>query len=223
MPSKKYRTNNITSPEIPEGPGVYSWYVDLYLPERDTIEIIALLKNPSEDASRKESVLREFLSNKLFHPFRETPYEIKLSGKLKPFYSGKLEHQQDISDELVSKILLAPDRLKDLFNVLKKVDTNFLSPIYIGMAGNLRDRLTTHVQQIESYYSKVNSSLRLENIDLEEALRSNHKFALEAIVVRNIDPKKLYFTFIEFDFDNKIEADLENILNRLNYPLCGRN
>ena len=223
MSLRKYRTNNISSPDIPEGPGIYAWYADLHLPEKDTNDLIGFLQKNEIKKEIKYSVLLDFLNRKLLQPFKESQYNIKISGKLKPKYFGKIDHQQEFSDGLIEKIIEDPNRLKSLYKILKSIDTSFLSPIYIGMAGNLKTRLTTHINQINNYYNNLSSSSEFEINTIEESLLRDHKFALEAIVVRKIEPKKLYFTFYEVDFDNKIESDLENILNRLNYPLCGRN
>ena len=130
---KKYRISEITSSSIPSGPGIYSWYADLHLPEKDTEEVINLLLNEIS-FTRKENILREFLERKLFSPFVETPYKVKLEGKLKPLYTGILENKFNVSDSLIQSFLEDPSRLRGFQQVLKNLNISFLSPIYIGMA-----------------------------------------------------------------------------------------
>jgi hypothetical protein len=50
-----------------------------------------------------------------------------------------------------------------------------------------------------------------------------HTFAHEAMVIRRFDPNDLWVNVLQTALDHEITYSVENILNRINYPLCGRN
>ena len=51
----------------------------------------------------------------------------------------------------------------------------------------------------------------------------DHKFAHEVIIQRKLNINDLEVHIMKLEVEENIQVDVENILNRLNYPLCGRN
>ena len=91
----------------------------------------------------------------------------------------------------------------------------FASPLYMGMAGDLRSRLATHKALIERYR-------RLYRQEGEPARDSDSGFAWQ-VAKRRIPPDRLIVFTCTTAADNNIAVDIENILNRIYYPILGRN
>ncbi len=218
-----YRWTEIS--KVPQKPGVYAWY---YSPEitdydlRKAIDDIKKLKQIGKVHLASE-VVENFLYNSIFRYFREEPYQAFLSGPLKPQYQGYIEHQPSLSETLVSRILEEPERLITVKEVIEKSAPNFASPIYIGMSERLGVRLKQHKKLIEKYRSQVEVSEMNEKIfSAEEIDNSDRGFALQ-ICRRNITPSRLFVVVNILANIDKKYVDIENILNRIHYPLLGRN
>lgn len=209
--------------DIPKEPGIYAWYFSPEITDFDLSEaiqkIISLkLENNHSLAS---GVIRDFLSKNIFRYFQEDPYEASLCGPMKPRYSGMLSHQPTLSASLIERIFEEPERLKSIKFILEKSAPHFASPLYIGMTKKLGKRLMQHKKLIEKYRKEISREIvdsRVENIE-----DADHSFALE-ICKRNILPSRLFVIINIFDNQSQKEyVDIENILNRIHYPLLGRN
>lgn len=203
--------------DVPAQPGVYAWY---YTPEitafdLDRIEAeVTALKAADATCAAKDAV-RAFLDQNVFSYFREQPYAAQLRGPLKPRYEGQIEHKPSLSDSLLERIVEEPARLATIRDVLEGSAPHFASPIYIGMAEKLRARLKQHKALIEKYGE-------LPDLGASEEERRDQSFARE-VRSRNIPPSRLFVVAKVISGSPGAYIDIENILNRIHYPLLGRN
>jgi hypothetical protein len=209
----------------PNTPGVYSWYYRIELSNKDIAKCVEDVDlEPSSDT--KQAIIREFLEVHLFKYYEEMPYLISLSGQLKPKYEGSIAHRPDVSLSLIRRLSEAPNKLYNLKETLKLAIPLFASPIYIGVARRLRERLLQHVRLIDQLQHLRASALEdiqpLSTGGTEDENR-DHKFAYEVSITREFRPSNLVVNTLELSIEDSIRYDLENVLNRINYPLCGRN
>jgi len=208
---------------VPQKSGVYAWYFSPEITEFDLSEAIQKLKayQGSQDRESSLKLLDSFLFKNIFSYFEEDPYEAILSGPLKPKYQGKLSYQPNLSSSLIERILEDPERLRTIKNVLEKSAPFFSSPLYIGMAERLGSRLLQHKKLIEKYRSQMpiqDKTLSHEG-DYGDV---DNSFAFE-IYRRQITPSRLFVAINIIDDKKQNYVDIENILNRIHYPLLGRN
>lgn len=217
MPQVNTQVETFTWPklsEAPERPGVYAWYVRLALGEADLSEFEQAVEAKRQTGGNPAPIVQETLEQHFFHPFQETAYSVKLSGALKPRYVGELLHQPATSEGLIERLSNDPARLRPIANVLGAAAPFFTAPLYIGMARNLRARLAQHKSGIESF------------ADNPAAAAGNDKISgfAQQIVQRGFNPRRLFVVCIPVgDVDSDEQLDLENILNRINFPIFGRN
>jgi hypothetical protein len=198
----------------PDEPGVYAWY---YSPEITDFDLERTIEGvrTSSDKAEAERMIRSMLDERLFHYFREEPYTAALSGPLKPAYVGSLEHDSVASGSLVSRLAADPERLRTIRNVLALSAPMFASPLYIGMATILKSRLAKHKELIERFRSVVPR-------DGQIARNSDAGFAWQ-VAKRKIPPERLFVFTCSTSSDDGTAVDIENILNRICYPILGRN
>lgn len=203
--------------DVPAAPGVYAWY---YTPEitafdldQITAQILTLREGAGPGAAKQ--AVRAFLDEAVFSYFREQPYSAHLRGPLKPRYEGQIEHRPTLSESLLDRIVEAPERLATIRSVLEASAPDFASPIYIGMSERLRTRLGNHKALIEKYGE-------LPDPGPSEEDQRDHSFAKE-IRARGIPPSRLFVVASVIAGPPGTYVDIENILNRIHYPLLGRN
>jgi hypothetical protein len=218
-----FRYSEVSS--APNTPGVYSWYYRIELTDKDIAKCIEDVElEPLQEA--RDDLVRSFLETHLFRHYKEVPYFIALSGQLKPRYEGFIDHHPDVSSSMIRRLSMAPNNLYELKRTLKLAIPLFASPIYIGVAKRLRERLLQHVRLIDQLQhlraSAVGDIDALPKGRTEDEDR-DHKFAYEVSMVRGFRPSSLIVNTLELPIDDSIRYDLENVLNRINYPLCGRN
>ncbi|MBS1038816.1 hypothetical protein [Gluconobacter cerinus] len=200
----------------PALPGVYAWYYSPEITDYDLEQTISRLKEyRNVNRLAAETLVRETLDNRVFRHFREDPYKAVIEGPLKPNYTGTLEHTFQISSGLVQRIVDDPDRLRTIRNVLDISAPMFASPLYIGMATNLQTRLATHKSLIERYR-------RVHRQEPESSRSTDAGFAWQ-IAKRKIPPDRLIVFTCTTETDGNTAVDIENILNRVYYPILGRN
>jgi len=203
--------------DVPAEPGVYAWY---YTPEITTHDLdrvtstVKALKASAGVAAAKEAV-RTFLNESVFRYFQEQPYSAQLSGPLKPTYEGCIEHAPTLSDTLLDRIIEEPARLATIRTVLETSAPDFASPIYIGMSRELGVRLKKHKSLIEKYGELPNRGATVDE-------KRDQSFARE-VRARTIPPSRLFVVARVIGGPPGIYVDIENILNRIHYPLLGRN
>jgi len=201
----------------PASPGVYAWYYQPDITDFDlnkAISTIIALRDTNRAGAEKAA--REMLQDRLFRYFREDSYQAVVEGPLKPTYRGALEHAFEVSSGLVSRIIDQPERLRSIRDILRGSAPIFASPLYIGMSSNLRARLGTHKLLIEKH--------RLTRLkEIQQPRDSDAGFAWQ-VAKREISPERLFvFTYVTQSDDEDLAIDVENILNRLYYPILGRN
>lgn len=215
---KKISWNQITRQHISEGSGVYAWYYTNKISLFDIKSLIQVLgiTDSSVDRSKKiEDFIREFV----LLPYEETPFNVTISGKLKPRYTGELFHEQTVTDLLVSKISCNPNLLFDIRKMLATIDYSFMSPLYIGMASNLVVRILKHKFLIEQYGNTgIPAEIDCDNVEDKR----DHDYA-SRVVKRKLTETNLYVVLKEIDKEYSLHNITENILNRINYPILGRN
>jgi len=201
--------------EAPEVPGVYAWYVRLFLGEADLREFeSAVVYERNRQTGGEEAIVSAMLQRHFFHPFQETAYKVRLDGALKPKYRGELEHEPASSQTLVDRLIDDPSRLRQIASVLNMAAPFFTAPLYIGMATNLRARLLKHKSLINSF---------ADNPGTVGSDEGSAGFARQ-VVARGFNPTQLFVACIPIEgIENDEQNDLENILNRINYPIFGRN
>lgn len=203
--------------DVPAQPGVYAWYYTPEITAFDLADITAAVVNfkASGEPNAAKDAIRIFLEQSVFSYFREQPYSAQLRGALKPRYEGMIEHRPTLSESLLDRIVEEPARLATIREVLEGSAPHFASPIYIGMSERLRIRLKRHKSLIEKYGE-------LPDLGGSEEDKRDQSFARE-IRVRNIPPSRLFVVAKVISGPAGSYVDIENILNRIHYPLLGRN
>ncbi len=205
---------------VPDSSGIYAWYYRHLLTDHDidrlSNDLVAARGNPEQS----EYLVREFLLTFLFDVFREDPYQVTLTGPLKPAYEGDVPHVMTITTGLVRRIAAEPTRLRILKRVLEEAIPEFASPIYIGMSDDLRDRVNTHKRLIQKYTGGERFDFGEGQVSEKES--ADHSFARE-VVRRGFSLSRLAVAVRVIETPENIHLDAENILNRINFPLCGRN
>lgn len=201
--------------------GIYAWYFSPMISTCDVEDLKRKLE--SLNNSEKHECVRNFLMNNLFDYFKESPYSAKLNAPLKPAYNGFLHHNQKISATLVDKIVDDPDRLTVIKKLLSHTVPHFASPLYIGMSNCLSTRINRHKSLIEKFSSQRET--KIFDTEKEADLLGDQSFASE-VVNRKIPSSKLNVWILPvpmIETRNEEYKDLENILNRIYFPLFGKN
>ena len=193
---------------------MYAWYSKLVISRAD-IEAVIRNVNAAQQGGEAQAraVVENALNSFIFGPYQETPYQVTMRGQLKPKFIGEVLHEPSKSDSLIERLAADPERFRVIADVLKNVAPWFTAPLYIGMAKNLRTRLKQHRNKI---------------VELRDSHSGGRDIVAEAgfanqVVARNFDPTNLFVHIAEVNVDSGEHNDLENILNRINYPIFGRN
>lgn len=206
--------------QAPEGAGVYAWY---YEPEITDFDLGVALSAIDQrlgvgDRPGAEAIVEALLNDNILSYFRQDPYEVMLSGPLKPRHLGRAAHEQKVSSGLVERVVDDPKRLRHLRDVLAASAPHFASPIYIGMSDGLRSRLARHRALIERFRAE---DVRRDVLD-DPSQPEEAGFA-RRVVRRRIPPDRLFVMVLETSAVEGLHVDAENILNRIYYPILGRN
>jgi len=223
LSTKHFRFSEVA--QAPNVPGVYAWYYRIELTDKDIATCVEEVELETSEEVRDE-IVRTFLDTHLFRYYKEVPYFVALSGQLKPRYEGVIDHHAEVSAGLIRRLAEAPANLYELKRTLRLAVPHFASPIYIGVATRLRERLMQHVRLIDSLQhlrASAVSDLQPIPVGATSEEDRDHKFAYEVTMIRGFRPSSLVVSTLELPVDDSIRYDLENILNRINYPLCGRN
>jgi len=213
---KKIHWRQINNQHTPNSSGIYAWYYTIVIGDHDINKFISIVSDKNKDTCLRKKYVSEFLSKNIFNYFDEPPYKAIISGGLKARYEGKLKHKRHISEDLIERLFNHPKTIIDVKNFLNESDFEFSRPLYIGMAKNLKSRLLKHKSLIEKY--KLNSDI----IDSERNTPEDLDFA-SRIVERKFIETNLYVVIREAEEKNSLHNILENIFNRINYPIMGRN
>jgi hypothetical protein len=201
---------------VPETTGVYAWYSRLEISKADVdavVRDVAASKLLGDDFQAKKAVIQA-LDRFVFGPYRESPYRVELRGALKPRYGGEVSHEPSRSESLVERLVEHPERFRKITEILSGVAPGFTAPLYIGMAVNLRTRLRKHKRRIIELRDNGWSP---STDDLVDAGFANQ------VVARGFEPTNLFAMIAEVPVETTEHNDIENILNRINFPIFGRN
>lgn len=212
-PKKMSYTDLATAPQCS---GVYAWYSSLSIWKSDLDEFELRVNEKKNDRAQAFAYVEEKLDSLVFKKYREDDYQITLRGPLKPKYEGEAKHIPPASNSLVDRLIDDPTRLRVIAESINGAAPFFTAPLYIGMARNLRERLLKHKQLIDSLYDSLKSRNALEIKDGDAG------FARQ-IVARGFDPMSLFVYVHEVDVRTNEQVDVESILNRINFPIFGRN
>ena len=201
---------------VPTDSGIYAWYS---VPELSVHDIEQCAKECSEliaQGLKDEATARvhRLIVDSILLRSEPAPYDIEISGPLKPRYSGSARFLDPFSPEVLLNIASDPERLHALRRALKHSAPWFVAPLYIGMSGNLRDRLRSHKALIEQPTSNpfnLPSDVMLEDQSFASEIRR-----------RGIAPSSL-FVFAQVHGGNPAYSrDIEYLLNRSTFPVLGR-
>ncbi len=204
----------------PSAPGVYAWYYRQVITNFDLNSLLERLREA--DARQKRELVRCFLARHVFGAFESPPYNAEISAPLAPSYTGELTHKIEITEGLIQRICEAPERLRVIKEVLESAVPEFATPIYIGMSEDLRTRLRTHKRLIGTYKSAEGRMGVAPSAAAPDASLEDHSFAKE-VVRRQFSLNGLVVAVRTIKSRDSAHVDAENVLNRINYPICGRN
>jgi hypothetical protein len=204
----------------PPGPGIYSWYYTPTITDFDLQQAISEIHSRKEagDTAGALSTVKELLRSQVLAYFRQDDYSISLVGPLKAPHYGAAVHHQEPSESLIRRIADDPERLYPLREVLRATTPYFASPLYVGMSDSLKGRLQTHKLLIQKL-----RDAGLSATDISTAQPEDAGFA-RRIVARRIPPDHLIVAYCEIPAVHPdLHTDAENLLNRMFYPVLGRN
>jgi hypothetical protein len=202
--------------QVPETTGVYAWYSRLEIGRADVEGVIAEVTEAKEkgDVQKARAVFSGALDRFVFGPYKESPYRVELRGALKPRFGGEVNHEPSRSESLLDRLVDQPDRFRKIAAILAGVAPGFTAPLYIGMAINLRSRLRKHKRRIIELRDNGGSP---STDDLADAGFANQ------VAARGFEPTNLFVMIAEVPVETTEHNDIENILNRINFPIFGRN
>jgi hypothetical protein len=206
--------------QAPASPGVYAWYYEPEITDFDLEAALAAVRAHIALGDRvgAEAVVTALLSEHVMSYFRQDPFEVVLSGPLKPRHSGVAEHDQRLSPTLVQRLLDDPDRLRPLRDILAGSAPYFASPLYVGMSDNLQSRLARHRTLIERFRQEG-----FRRAPSDATGQTEEAGFARRVVSRRIPPDRLFVMVCEADQVEGLHIDAENLFNRMYYPILGRN
>ncbi len=199
--------------DVPSNAGVYAWYYEVRIGKKD----IDSLKNDIEEAKNDGTVdpievVKSFLYENIFKFFEEGSYNVDVYGKLKPSYKGGINNKSDVSTSLSERVLENPNRIEKVKKHISGLAPKFSSPIYIGKSENLWRRLSNHKKMIRNFKKG-------EVFDVGKPSRDKN-FA-QRVVANSMQPSFLHVE-TKVIKGGDVELDIENILNRISFPIFGR-
>lgn len=91
------------------------------------------------------------------------------------------------------------------------------------MAENLKKRLSKHKRLIERFRDDDSRQFKFGQTQAVENINGRDQSFAWQVCKRNISPTKLFVMVRVVDETDNNYLDIENILNRIHYPLFGRN
>jgi hypothetical protein len=205
---------------VPMRAGIYAWYGRIVVPDPDRAR--------ATDTAGLESLVRE----QIFARFQRQPYDITLSAALEPRFRGRVLHSPESlppADGSADAISRAADAVSDF--LARSFAPAFSAPIYVGKAVKqpLSSRIAQHLAGLREYLGRSAEYLETQRRGLLEDPMSldpeeidAHSFAIEA-AVRRFSPSRLFLVTYAPPTINPADIGLlENVVNRINYPICGR-
>jgi hypothetical protein len=202
---------------VPEKPGLYAWYHELAIPAAD----VGMCRDQLATATNRDEsreIITECVQRLIFSQYAETDYQVELKGPLKPRYRGTIPYNHHLDENFLDSLVNDPDGLWLLAQALRSMTPYFSSPIYIGVAKtSLKSRIQTHRKLIDEYRDQADRRPTLEGMD------ADHSFAHDAMILRKFRPTDLRVYVMPLEEASPVAMAAEYVLNRINFPLCGRN
>ncbi len=207
--------------QLPVEGGIYAWY---YKPHISKKAIKDLEDEHHELDSAELSIrIKALLYREVFEFLDEADYQATMDGGLRPDYVGKLKYVSPVSKSLCDALAKRPEQLWTIQSILKNCPFYFTPPIYVGMSKSLRTRLKTHRTHLEgmSFQDEEHSAALLKDVRDEDERRSM-SFALD-VSRRDMSLERLCVAVNVMNVEDDSHKNIENILNRIAHPICGRN
>lgn len=201
-----------TLANVPSDPGLYAWYL--------ATEIRAADLGDRAATERNLQLLGSQLSLPRLGVDARSHLSLRFTGELAHDYVGSTQRSE--FTDLVARAVADPARRLQLAELLKLATPALTSPLYVGVATSLRDRLDVHKRTIEKFQEATDG--RDGDSPGDEAAYS---FARE-VVRRGISPRRLrvYVIPVRDSEDRELTREVaeaaETLLNRLFYPTLGR-
>jgi hypothetical protein len=205
---------------VPIRAGIYAWYGRVVVSEP--------VRAQASNASTLDALFREHV----FGRYQRQPYDVTLSAALEPRFRGRVLHQLDLpsTSDWSGKTTA---RIADtVFTFLaRSFAPAFSAPIYVGKAVKqpLSMRVAQHLSSLREYMGRsteflenqrralISGELETDNEEIDA-----HSFAIEAAMRRFAPERLLLVTYAPPTIEADDVSFLENIVNRINYPICGR-
>lgn len=202
-----------------EASGVYSWHYNMRFSKHDMdIFVKYVLANRATETERKnnKSYIVNFLNEKLFSFFKYPNYLVSMTGPLLPKYSGNISHEIGPAVTIIDRLYENPTLIYGVSESLAKISPEFSNPLYIGMASNLSRRIVQHKEMLLGLKENYLYSFSPEITDGEKS------FA-ERVQKRGFILENLFVCVEPVPNGGALNNIVENIMNRINYPVLGRN
>ena len=197
--------------DAPDASGIYAWYYRPHLSVPDVQAVKAEL-TVIGDPNDRQALVRTFLERHVYGLLTEPDFEAAISGPLKPRYEGTLSHRPALTPALLERLSNDPSAFDDLRQLFEGDIHLLSSPLYIGMAKSLRRRLAAHRNLIEVFREGGQAAANPDD---------DHSFA-RTVHARGIRPSRL-MVCVQIATVSERMVNLENILNRVFFPIFGRN
>lgn len=196
----------------PQTSALYCWYYRLALHEYDVEECIDAIGEVS--TADAQSIVEDFFASHLLSYTAPTEYFAKLTGALKASYEGTLSYVPSLGESYYMRFVDDPALLRSLASATPLLAPYFASPLYIGISGNLQQRLLQHMKAIKPPEG-MRSRVSAESADFEPSIS---QFG-DRVRERRMVPERLfvYYTAV----DAKTVNALEYLLNRITFPILG--
>lgn len=222
--------------QAPESPGLYAWYVTFRAGPHDW----KFRPSPQGDQAIVGflNLLRKYAGYYEPHPLvlsARGAYGAKWAGRLELTHPLRAQSEDDPTDKedplddlpQLAKALDAEEHRRILAMILQKATPAFSAPLYIGVAENLRQRLSQHQQD----FARTQEWLQ-EHPEDAEIVKTRGKSFGQRAAARNIAMEHLEAWIIELSAEEddgitkkslrSTAESAEWLLQRLYSPILGR-
>ncbi len=210
--SREYAWDELAA--APEEPGLYAWYLNPDLRVADLNSKSATIENIGTLAKQ----------------LRIPDMEVTADGHLSLQLSGHLNHKHvgHEADDAVSALIddvLSTDGGRRLFaQIFGAARPCFMSPLYIGVTINLRERIADHRIAIEREQQRAALGIGSEDMAVQSFARQVwiRQIPWRRLFVHVLPLKSLCDPSTTPDMQRRVAEAVETLLNRLFYPVLGR-
>lgn len=224
--------------QAPAGPGIYAWYANMLIGELDWKMDIA--GGADQAVGRFLSSLQQFAD--IYEPLSinvrgSSAYGAAWDGELVPEYAPRrlsaVVHDQAEADGdtngekgglgSLRRVAFSETDRGLLAEVLASAVPYFASPLYIGMATNLRERLLQHRKDFTTMKDLLASHPEETERARAKASRFGHRAAARGIAMERLEVRTVSVEMPEgHTGDSPVPAAAEWLLHRFFMPPLGR-